>query len=231
MLNNQQVVYLCKLVALKTIKSDDGTIISVMPSKTDAVVIDTYSNFKLNMGLDDIRFDWLLSPGSCIAGGSVLAWILRENNSTDVDFFFADEEKADNFAQFVGNSFEFVETNKTTYAKTFFHTNGAILQVVGAGRGGISAGIFKSGEALHGTPNTLFGSPIEIINDFDITVCKFAVDKDSVILTKQSVIDLINKRLTFSTINTNRLLKYYRKGFYFKATPKMDLNNNEDNWF
>jgi hypothetical protein len=205
-----------------------------------------YNEFKKQMGLEDPRLHWLLSHNGFMSGGAVLAWLLQDNSSNDIDFFFRNKDAANSFALFI-EQYDFVETNDTTYAKTFFNKDeGVILQVVGAGD--------AENKKLHdGTPVSLFGSPLEIINNFDISVCKFAVDSDMFYSNREAIADLITRTLhlnmeknvsgflskvksIFGTKGNialpfvERVLKYHHKGFYIPKPQGLQYDPNTDAW-
>ena len=43
------------------------------------------------LGLDDIRFHWMLSDSIYMAGGAVIAWIWPEAVNEDFDFYLEQE--------------------------------------------------------------------------------------------------------------------------------------------
>lgn len=175
----------------------------------DKMITFSYEEFKECMGLEDIRLHWLLSNNNMIAGGSVMNWVWGENTNEDIDFFFKGSDYADTFKNFIQN-IGFKSTRVTSYAETFFHPDEAvILQVVG-GTGSTSS--FRA-----------YGNPYMILDNFDLHVCKFAVDCDNIYTTTRAVQDLLKLTIdgTGNEKNpfTERIAKYFRKGFY--ASPRL----------
>ena len=225
MLNNSQVEFLSKICDLDVYKYGD-LIISVNNRKhKSAIIKHDYNDFKFNMGLSDLRFDWLLTDKIYLSGGCVLNWVWNENKNEDYDFFFTNPDSARNFRSLISN-YGFEETSETKYALTCFNREeGLILQVIGG------AGKEKKDEVFNGfIPH---GTPEETINRFDINVCRFAVDGDNIYFTTSAVMDLINRvvKTTQDKYNTKeRIVKYNQKGFYIpnpEAQPVVDT----DGWY
>jgi len=190
------------------------------------------------MGLEDLRLNWLLGNNNMIAGGSVLNWIWGENTHGDIDFFFKDEEYADIFVEFIkGIGFKLV--CETSYAGTYFEPlQGIILQVVGnPDRGPYTRQGPRNNFVAYGTPH-------EVIDNFDFHICKFAVDSDYLYTTSRAIQDLL--KLTIDNTGNEksmflqRILKYTRKGFFMSPKIKRYLkydkpilqekNGNRDKW-
>lgn len=163
-----------------------------------------YELFKKHMGLDDIRLHWLLSPNSMIAGGSALNWVWGEKKNEDIDFFFRNAESAENFKLFIQN-IDFVSARITNYAETYFNKDdGLIIQVVGS---------------QNMSDNFIaYGPVVAILENFDMHVCKFAVDCDYIYTTTRAVQDLLKLTIDTTGLEKNnfllRLVKYIKKGFY-----------------
>ncbi len=205
MLNSYQIQYLAKLANLSLYYIDDTTISGVGKAKSKVFIKCPYKNFKIGMGIDDIRFHWLLGDNNFMAGGNVLNWIWGENKNEDVDFFFKNAESAENFILFL-ESVGAKMTKETGYARTLFEEKSkAIIQVVGN----------VSNSSL-GVPH---GDVSEILGSFDIEVCKFAVDLENVYFTQTALQHLIRLQLeTTDSIKLDkavyRINKYIKKGFY-----------------
>jgi len=212
MLNQNQIKALAKIAGLRLNYIDDVPV-SVLGSD-DRYIQYPYEDFKSELELDDIRLQWLLGMDNFVAGGSVLNWIWGEDTNQDVDFFFRQGDKIDTFTAFI-ESIGFVYTRDTMYAKTYFEPNdNLVIQVVGH--------IDDSHTTFYS-----FGHPTQIIDRFDIHLCKFAVDKDYVYMSTQAVRDLL--KLTVDATGhekplfINRLFKYIQKGFYCSPRIRMCL--------
>lgn len=209
MLNNYQIQYLAKLTNLNLYYIDDTTISGIGKSKNENIIKCPYENFKVGMGLSDIRFHWLLGDNNFMAGGNVLNWIWGENKNEDVDFFFKNAESAENFILFL-ESVGARMTKETGYARTLFEEKSkAIIQVVG-----------NINNSAIGVPH---GEISEILGSFDIEVCKFAVDVENVYFTQAAIQHLIRLQLeTTESIKPDkaiyRINKYIKKGFYPGST-------------
>jgi len=246
MLTQEQVKFLCYVSDLELKKHNNIPYGVYKKETTYKDVLVPYNEFKKLMGLEDPRLHWLLSYNGFMAGGAVLAWLLQDDSGNDIDFFFRNKDAANSFSLFIGQ-YDFVETNDTTYAKTYFnYEESVILQVVGGGE--------AENKKLHdGTAVSLFGSPMEIINNFDISVCKFAVDCDNFYSNRNAIADLITRTLHlniekntsgfFNTVKSmfgskgnmtlpyvERVLKYHRKGFYIPKPQGLQYDPNTDSW-
>lgn len=225
-LTNNQINELISIARLKASYYSD-LVIGVIPSGTKEAQSYPYEDFKKRLGLDDIRFHWLCSDRVYLAGGAALNWIMSENKNEDIDFFFKNEETANNFKLAIQN-WNFKETRESNYAKTFFNPDEkVIVQLVGADRK--YERDVKISEQNGFIP---FGTPQETIERFDIEVCKFAVDSENVYFTETAILDLIQKRASSSKTKYNtshRLIKYSRKGFYIPLTDPIPVANAESN--
>jgi len=203
LITTSQIESLCKIANLVPFKKDN-TVLYIIGTAANYNISFPYDLFKKEMGLDDIRLHWLTTKDAFLAGGSVLNWILSENQNEDIDFFFSDRDAETRFELFVKSYFTYCR--ETGCAKTYMNEN-TILQLVGS---------------MH-SPVHFFGRPLDVISRFDIGLCKFAVDNDTVYTTYFSVRDLISKSLHYNKDNrikyltessVQRLFKYSRKGFY-----------------
>jgi hypothetical protein len=205
-MNNAQVEYLTSLAGFEVARVD-GTVISFKPRPSKCIVV-PYDQFKAAMGLEDIRFHWLLGQRNMLAGGSVLAWITDQPNTGDYDLFFTNKTNADDFERFI-LAFDFKVARESKYALTLFsYESNATLQIVG---GGERANYYDS------LDRKLFGTPQEVLEGFDIGLCKMAVTADHVYLAPQAIRDLLSKsaRAEGDTSQIeNRLIKYCVKGYY-----------------
>lgn len=211
-LDIKQLQYLCGLSDFD-ICYIDGIMTGIKPGKFKYIKV-PYNEFRQNMGLDDLRFSWLLGHNNMIAGGSVLTWIFKRDNKSDWDFFFTNQESADNFKRII-EGFGFVETKESTYATTHFHPEDkVVIQVVGA-----TNTDWADGRA--------YGTPHEVISRFDMGLCRFAVDCDFLYTTTDAIRDLITKSIRIydnKKLIIDRLVKYRSKGFY---TPDEVFKYNE----
>lgn len=229
MLNNSQINFLAKISNIDAYKYGDLIIGVNNRQHFTACVKYPYEEFKTRMGLQDIRFDWLLTDKVFLAGGAVLNWVWGENKNEDIDFFFTNPDSAQNFRALI-QSYGFVETSETKYAMTCFNDDdGTILQVVGTKDAG---GGKKDDQLFNGFIPC--GTPPETISRFDIELCKFAVDGDSVYFTVGAALNLMNKTIHSSgqKYNTSdRVLKYNRKGFYIPNVEEQPKDVSNGGWY
>src|SRR5574337_405011 len=130
MLNNSQIEYLTSLCELNVSKYGN-IIISAYTKNKSKTIRCKYEDFKNALGLDDIRFHWMLTDKAYLAGGCCLNWIWGENKNEDIDFFFAHKTHAENFKNLIKN-YGFEETCESKYALTFFNREEKIiLQIIG----------------------------------------------------------------------------------------------------
>jgi hypothetical protein len=137
-----------------------------------------------------------------------LSWVSSEpNKGGDVDFFFHKPEDSEMFKLVIEN-YGFRPTRQTEYALTCFNPEEkVVIQIVGNGN-------------LCINPNRiLFGTPRKVIDAFDLTLCRFAVDADFLYTDTMAIRDLITKSLRYGVVSipaitTNRIVKYVRKGYY-----------------
>jgi hypothetical protein len=218
-LNNEQIQALANIGKMK-VKCCDGIAIAVS-SVSHREIKYPYEDFIKKMNLKDLRLSWLLGNNNMIAGGSVLNWIWGENTHGDIDFFFKNEEYADIFVEFI-KGIGFKLACRTTYARTYFEPlQGIILQVVGnPDRGPYAKQGLRDNFVAYGTPQ-------EVIDNFDFHVCKFAVDSDYLYTTSRAIQDLL--KLTIDSTSNERsmflqrILKYTHKGFFMSSRIKGHL--------
>jgi hypothetical protein len=215
-LNHEQIQTLAKIGKMK-VRCCDGVPIAIAGASHREIKY-PYEQFREEMGLEDLRLNWLLGNNNMIAGGSVLNWIWGENTHGDIDFFFKDEEYADIFVQFI-KGIGFKLTSETGYAATYFEPlQGVILQVIGNPE--------RSSYSQQGAKNkfTAYGIPQEVIDNFDFHVCKFAVDADYLYTTSRAIQDLLKLTIDNTGNEKNyfltRVLKYNRKGFFLSPKVK-----------
>ena len=218
MLNHAQIQTLAKIGRLG-VRCCDGIPISVSCASNRKIKY-PYDQFRKEMGLEDLRLNWLLGSNNMIAGGSVLNWIWGENTQGDIDFFFKDEESADIFVEFI-KPIGFKLTAETNYAATYFESlQGLILQVVGDSTHRADHSPYNSPAAQE---IVAYGTPEIIIDNFDFHVCKFAVDSDYLHTTSRAIQDLLKMTIDNTGKEKNylisRILKYNRKGFFL--SPKI----------
>lgn len=214
MLTDQKIHYLAKLADINviTIEGVPTGIAHKSGSYKPGHIKVEYEEFRKHMGLDDLRFSWLLSPRTMIAGGAVMNWIWGESTNEDIDFFFLNTMAALDFILMISR-FGFEQAFSTGYANTYMHPdNHAVIQVIGASHAGT--------EYVRPSQDTFipFGNPSEILDRFDFNVCRFLVDDMYVYTTRAAIIDLIELKVSEPKdkrkLSINRVLKYAKKGFY-----------------
>jgi hypothetical protein len=201
------------------LKHHNGKPIGVLGSRSKSVDITfPYNKFKDIMGLEDLRLHWLLNNNIVIAGGAVLGWILGTKNEGDIDFFFKDKNTLENFEMLI-NSYSFKKVSSSSCADTYSHEDGVTIQLVGASSSGEESTFDWDSLMEEKYPNfDPFGDPLEVIHSFDLKICQFAVDCDSLYTTSGAIVSVLSKLLdpvnTGTRHNLNRVFKYSRKGFY-----------------
>jgi hypothetical protein len=223
-LTNAQLTTLADFAGLKTTTYGDLLIGTQITS--DKLVSVPYNHFKQKMGLENIRFDWLLTDKIYIAGGSTLNWIWNEKKNEDIDFFFATPDNARNFGLVIEN-WGFERMKDTKYATTYFNSEeGLIVQLVGAEDDGSRSTNRQKNDEFNGF--IPFGTPEEILSRFDLEICKFLVDGENVHFFPKAVVDFISKRLVVKNKKYNtqqRLVKYNRKGFYIPLKEEVPADD------
>lgn len=169
-----------------------------------------YEEFKNRLGLNDIRFHWLLSDNVYIAGGAVLSWVYPEISSGDTDFFFTNISAALRFDEFI-RGYEFKLTKNSRYTKTYNYKDQFDIQLVGINDPPIKSSFTKG---IYG--GRFFRMPIDTFKDFDFHASMFAVDCDYFYTRADAIESIISMDLTKnnkSHVNKNRFYKYVNKGF------------------
>lgn len=210
MLTPKQIKALAKVGKLR-LRAYNGIPIAVAGTP-DYEIKFPYEKFKILMGLDDIRLDWLLGKNNMIAGGSVLNWIWGENKNEDIDFFFKNQESAEIFTQFI-KGIGFKHTMSTGYASTYFEPEqSVILQVVG------------NADISNPTNFLAYGEPELVIENFDFHLCRFAIDSEYLYTTSRAIQDLLKLTIDVTGNEKNyvqqRMFKYIRKGFFLSPRTR-----------
>jgi hypothetical protein len=181
-------------------------------NKSDEFITIPYEQFKNHMGLEDIRFNWLLGKNNYMAGGLVLNWINSEQKNDDVDFYFFNPQAVENFEVLITELCGFKFTHRSNYAQTYYNPDtNTILQIVDGFIEEIQDGI--KGERI------LIGEPKEVLSGFDFGLCRFAVDENNVFTSVYSIRDLLSKSIRLYKVwnseqTAARIMKYNKKGFY-----------------
>lgn len=210
MLKQEQIKFLAEAAQIKAVIYNN-VVISVKPEfgRENKIVKYPVEEFQKRIGLEPMRFQWMLGETNLLAGGSVLNWIWQENKNQDTDFFFKSEDNVEVFTAFL-KSIGLTKTKTTNYAKTYFDDNsGAIIQVV---------------SPTQNIGFTGYGTPEQIISKFDIDVCKFAVDNNYIYFSVGAICDLVSMTLEITenikSKDIYRIFKYLKKGFYPGATVR-----------
>ena len=156
-----------------------------------------------------------------VAGGVLRDYFAGSRISSDYDLFFPDQDNYDKtMAYFTERGAEIIWDSH----------NGAKLK-----HDGKTFDLIKK----------FFSSPQDTINQFDFTVCMFAVDYDRVYYGETAFMDLAKKQLminkiTYPASTISRAFRYYTKGFRmckgemktmiesYKPAPKDEPENKED---
>ena len=162
----------------------------------------TNKPLKINKALTLVYFNNLIlgelrrnGINSWIAGGVLRDYFLDLPFNSDCDIFFPNID----------------EFNK---AKNYLVSNGG--EIVWESENGMK--INYKGTTFDLVKIILFPTPMETINDFDLTISMFATDGKDIYYKNSSLDDLQNKRLVIKNItnplNTlKRVFKHYKKGF------------------
>lgn len=223
MINSEQANYLLSLAEPAKVVYDMDVPVSVFYPKKNGIVKVNYEEFKLNMGLDDIRLHWLTSYDIHMSGGAVMNWVWQEQTNEDIDFFFASEGAFSGFRSFI-SSYGFEEAsgrgrtygpaNTPPYAALNNKDEGILVHLIGGNSWDIPDGAYSS---FRVSP---YGSPIQNIRRFDLRVCQFSVDCENIYMSKFGIIDLLTRRLVRNSEAKRkrgrfegRIKKYRKKGF------------------
>lgn len=136
--------------------------------------------------------------GPWIAGGAIRRTLLDDPLSSDVDYFFRDEEQRKAFdAAMLEKGWKISESpHATTYGIKVDH-NTAIVQAISIG---------------------YYPTLADVLDSFDFTITQFGWDGTDLVCGPFSLWDLARKRLalhrlTYGVSTVRRLIKYTRQGF------------------
>lgn len=161
----------------------------------------------------------LVGTRAWLAGGSVSALVNQQKDyQGDYDLFFGSYE---DMHHTLGN----LEANEATFV---------------AGTGNAVTAKYK-GHTIQCISRDYFNSPEDLFNDFDITVCMFALDfekKPNIYCGDYAFIDLFNKQIVLHNVRQpastlKRLVKYGARGFnvttdsYIALVKQMDGKGKE----
>ena len=207
MLNGKQISYLIRLGDLNAVVQDNAAV-GLIPRKKLRHIEVSYDDFKKAMGLDDIRFHWMLGPNVFLAGGAVLEWIDSEFASKDFDFYFTNKQSSLAFENLV-LTYQFVKINSSSLTDTYKTDDGAIIQLVGVNERETTN---YYGEKV---PREWMLVPKDALDRFDFHATQFAVDSDKFYTTNKALESLLSKLLTLNAEKTSerRYKRYIEKGF------------------
>jgi len=162
---------------------------------------------------------WLNHPGMYVCGGFVRYWFsyncdiendvpIKDMNEEvlDIDFYFNSVNLFDKFIQYIKDS--------GVKRSSFYYTDRAITVVVDEGNAKDKLGNVYPIQAI----KYVVGDPISILQNFDFTICKVAVNSRAVFMHEYFE-DHLYKRLlryTYSALplaSLKRAFKYQGRGF------------------
>lgn len=158
--------------------------------------VDECPLFELLKGLPDVS-----TSGPWVAGGAVRRTLLQEPLSSDIDYFFRDEEQKAAFCLTMLTRGARMISEKD-HATTFS------IQIEGKGPNiivqAITLAYYQNLEA--------------VLDSFDFTITQFGYDGADLVCGDFSLWDLARKRLalhklTFGVSTVRRLIKYTKQGF------------------
>lgn len=135
-----------------------------------------------------------------IAGGAVRRTLIRQALDSDFDFFFRSADHLSEWEKTLPSTLSLVR--ETEHHKHWRGTiDGSSLPI------DVQAIRFR-----------FYPSAEEVIGSFDYTITQFALDKDELVTTPESLWDLGRKKLaihkvTYPVATMRRMLKYTRQGF------------------
>ena len=161
--------------------------------------------------VDDINPS--MEHGPWIAGGAVLKWSKGQNvDRGDIDVFCKDH-----FQQKVVTKY-LTSMNKYT---TSFTSDNAITFSVGEGPQKVQ--VIKC---------AYFESPLDVIDNFDLTLCQFITDGIDTLTGKRTVGDVNGKLINVHKLNRNsiikRIMKYANYGYSLTDETIEILEKNAD---
>lgn len=154
-----------------------------------------------------------------IAGGAIRRAIMGEKSvGSDIDLFFLDERTFDVFYNVLSLNKDLFELVSNTENNACFKWNGIPVQLVKK--------FVKDSNGIE-----------DILNEFDFTICQFAVsycDLDTLYAGDMALFDLARRRLvvnkiTYPVASLRRMIKYTKQGFYAcSGTLKTFLKVSKD---
>lgn len=151
--------------------------------------------------------------GTFIAGGYLTSLISGANDpKSDIDIFFKNEESfRQAYVCLTANSNSLPEVLRGYRAQRTIENaltpNVMFINFVAKGKPNIQ--LIKT---------RWFSTPEEIIDGFDFTITQFAIDEDNFYFNPESLLDIINKKLTLHKLTfpekaLARIAKYTKKGY------------------
>ena len=140
-----------------------------------------------------------------IAGGACLAWYQNEPVKTDIDLYFKNGIDYQNFKA----AFELSNFFKTGAYTVKASTNNALTY---------GATDYNTGKnwTIQLIKKKFYYTVEEVLDDFDITVCKIGYDGKRVVTSSTFIPDVATRTLRFDNINPishKRLVKYMAYGY------------------
>lgn len=173
----------------------------------------------------NLFFKHLVGVNVWIAGGALRDWFeTGQMTESDVDFF--SNSRADLCKTLL--------MLRKKYKFRPYHINKRVIKGwVSIGKNNIKIDLIK----------ILFETPEHTIDQFDFTVCCFAVDKNKVTYHQSAPFDLLHKRLVINNLpfpvsTLQRIQKYLKKGYWIcnggileiaKAMGSVDFNDPTQN--
>jgi hypothetical protein len=150
-----------------------------------------------------------LSDGPWIAGGGPLTWYNQQPTlENDIDIFCKDTDQANDIVKTLNTKSGSSMLCQTANAVTFE------VYSVAADFGRTTRHTFKGRKKVQVITCKYFNSAQEVIDDFDITVCKIVTDGYKYITGENTIKHIKNKELAFTKFTPNSMKRYVKYSAY-----------------
>jgi hypothetical protein len=186
---------------------------------------------KINVAKEDKPIVEIIAPnmvnGPWIAGGACIHWLRNEGSLThsvqhwtDIDIYCSSTKQIEEVLERM--------LNAKIYDVVVSHdSNNAVSLHVR------KKGIGASGKlyTIQIIKKTVYNTPEDVINDFDIIACKIISDGNDYIAADQTLADIYNKVVRIEKLkpeSSRRLLKYLAKGYSLDADTYKRLGEQKE---
>lgn len=147
--------------------------------------------------------------GPWIAGGACLAWYQNKPTNSDIDVYFKDKHQYESLRSEYGRTLYRSRTLKDYYSEPCFESENAMTYKFIRTE---DLKVFK----IQFIRKNFYQNLTEVINDFDMTVCKIGWDGDKVQFDRRFPLDVLNKVIRFDHLTDQsykRMIKYMCYGY------------------